>query len=83
MINGVIISHITYADLQNTSEIVMEINTNRVVHAVNENEKKYMASTTKILTAITIIENCNLILCVPELPRQIRDFVGSFTGISS
>lgn len=42
------------------AEIVMEVNSNRVVHAVNENSKKYMASTTKILTAISVIENCNL-----------------------
>ncbi len=44
----------------NSAEIVMEINTNRVVYSKNANIKKYMASTTKILTAITIIENCNL-----------------------
>ena len=43
-----------------TSEIVIEINSNRILHQVNAFEKKYMASTTKILTAITIIENCNL-----------------------
>ena len=43
-----------------TSEIVMELNTNRVLYENNIHEKKYMASTTKILTAIVIIENCNL-----------------------
>ena len=45
---------------QNSSEIVMELNSKRVLHAINENEKKFMASTTKILTAIVIIENCDL-----------------------
>ena len=44
----------------NCSEIVMEINSNRVLHRLNENAKKYMASTTKILTAITVIEKCNV-----------------------
>ncbi|MBQ8426905.1 MAG: D-alanyl-D-alanine carboxypeptidase [Clostridia bacterium] len=44
----------------NSSEIVMEVNTNRVLYDDNAQEKKYMASTTKILTAIIIIENCNL-----------------------
>ena len=44
----------------NSSEIVMELNSHRILYSNNENEKKYMASTTKILTAITIIENCNL-----------------------
>ena len=44
----------------NSAEIVVELNTRRVVYAKNENIKKYMASTTKILTAITVIENCNI-----------------------
>ncbi len=43
-----------------SSEIVMEVSTNRILYGSNYNQKKYMASTTKILTAITIIENCDL-----------------------
>ncbi len=43
-----------------SSEIVMEVNSLRVLYSKNSDEKKYMASTTKILTAITVIENCNL-----------------------
>jgi D-alanyl-D-alanine carboxypeptidase (penicillin-binding protein 5/6) len=43
-----------------SGEIVMELNSNRVLYELNARDKKYMASTTKILTAITIIENCNL-----------------------
>ncbi|MBR2870510.1 MAG: D-alanyl-D-alanine carboxypeptidase [Clostridia bacterium] len=44
----------------NSSEIVMELNTNRVVHEFNSNKKMFMASTTKILTAIVVIENIDL-----------------------
>ncbi len=47
-----------YAD--NSSEIVMEQKTHRVIYEQNAKKKSYMASTTKILTAITVIENCNL-----------------------
>lgn len=48
-------------DFNNQSaEIVMELNSNRVLYSNNAYTKKYMASTTKILTAITIIENCNI-----------------------
>ena len=47
-----------YSD--SSSEIVMELNSSRILYEKNANEKKYMASTTKILTAITIIENCKL-----------------------
>ena len=43
-----------------TSEIVMDVKTNRILCGNNIHEKKYMASTTKILTAIVAIENCNL-----------------------
>jgi len=48
-----------YAD-NNSSEILMELNSNRVLYQSNANSKKYMASTTKILTAIVVIENCDL-----------------------
>lgn len=51
-----------FAWAQNSSsEIVMEINSGRVLHETNAHDKKFMASTTKILTAITVIENCNLL----------------------
>ena len=44
----------------NSAEIVMEVNSKRVLHERNSRNKKYMASTTKILTAFVIINNCNL-----------------------
>lgn len=43
-----------------SSEIVMEVSSGRILYQNNAYAKKYMASTTKILTAICIIENCNL-----------------------
>lgn len=43
-----------------SAEIVMEVNSKRVLHEKNINNKMFMASTTKILTAITIIENLRL-----------------------
>ncbi len=43
-----------------SSEIVIELNSNRVLFENNAREKKYMASTTKILTALCVIENSNL-----------------------
>lgn len=47
-------------DYRTTSEIVMEASSKRVLFGTNIHEKKYMASTTKILTALVIIENCDL-----------------------
>ena len=42
------------------SEVVMEKDSLRVLYQSNATEKKFMASTTKILTAIVVIENCNM-----------------------
>ncbi len=39
--------------------VVIEAATGRVLFAQNQNQKMPMASTTKIMTAITAIENCN------------------------
>ncbi len=47
-------------DASSCSEIVIEQESGRILYENNSTEKKFMASTTKILTAITIIENCNL-----------------------
>jgi D-alanyl-D-alanine carboxypeptidase (penicillin-binding protein 5/6) len=51
-------SSIALAD--NSSEIVIESSTNRVLYEQNARSKKYMASTTKILTALVTILNANM-----------------------
>ena len=43
-----------------SAECVMEVKSKRVLYNKNQNEKMFMASTTKILTAITVIENTNV-----------------------
>ena len=40
------------------SMVVIETTNNSVLYSKNENEKLPMASTTKIVTAITVLENC-------------------------
>lgn len=40
--------------------ILMDNKTGRILYGKNENEKMYPASTTKIITAILTLENCNL-----------------------
>lgn len=42
------------------SAILMDSKTGKILYAKNENEKMYPASTTKIITAILTLENCNL-----------------------
>lgn len=40
--------------------ILMDNNTGKILYSKNENKKMYPASTTKIVTAILTLENCNL-----------------------
>lgn len=61
----------TYA-FSSSSEIVMDVNSGRVLYQNNANAKKFMASTTKILTAIVIIENCDL----DEIVTVTKETVG-------
>lgn len=61
---------------ENSSEIVMEVNSRRVLYGKNIDEQKPMASTTKILTAIIIIEDCDLSETV-KIPREAVGIEGS------
>ena len=55
--------------------VVMEGKSGRVLFSQNENTKLPMASTTKILTCITVIENCkdlNEYVTVPEIAQGVE-----------
>ena len=47
-------------DISAESAILINSSTGQILFAKNENQQRYPASTTKILTAILAIENCNL-----------------------
>ena len=47
-------------DLSSEAVLIMESTTGKIIYEKNGYEKKYPASTTKILTAILAIEHCNL-----------------------
>lgn len=57
-----------YADASVTSEIAMELTTGTVLEENNADVQMPMASTTKIMTAIIIIEDCDLneVITVPN-----------------
>lgn len=57
------------------SMIVIESNTGKTLYSKNENEKLPMASTTKIVTALTVIENCedlDKIITIPKLATNVE-----------
>ncbi len=56
------------------AECVIELESNRVLYSINEDAKLPMASTTKILTALTVIENfdINKTICVKKSSTNIE-----------
>lgn len=46
--------------LNSEAAILVEVSTGRIIYEKNSTKKMYPASTTKILTAILVIENCDL-----------------------
>ena len=54
------ISFASELNLNSEAAILVEISTGRILYEKNSTKKLYPASTTKILSAILIIENCNL-----------------------
>ncbi len=59
-----------------SSSIVMELSTNRVLYGENINARLPMASTTKVMTALVIVENCRLDEVV-TIPKQAVGVEGS------
>lgn len=59
------------------SMIVLETTNNSVLYSKNENEKLPMASTTKIVTALTVLENCKDIDKIITIPLKATLVEGS------
>ena len=75
----VIFNNYTFAQaeyMQSSAEAVMEVSSGRLLYSHNEKEKLPMASTTKIVTAITIIENCD-VNSVVEVGKETVGVEGS------
>ncbi len=59
-----------------TSEIVIDANSGRVLYGKNINERRLIASTTKILTALVVINNASMDDIV-KVGEEIKDAYGS------
>ena len=67
-------------DINSRAYVVIDRNTNTILCGKNENEKRKMASTTKIMTATIIIENCNLNETI-EISKKAANTGGSRLGL--
>ena len=55
----------------------MEVDSKRILFSYNENQKLPMASTTKIITAICVIENTKDLNKIIKIPKQAQGIEGS------
>ena len=75
-------NEIKIPDTNSRSCVIIDRNTNIILYGKNEKEKRKMASTTKIMTAIIIIENCNLNENV-EVSKKAAETGGSRLGLKT
>lgn len=64
-------------NLQAESYIVIDAHSGRIIASKNADKQKYMASTTKIMTAIVAIENFNNLDKVVTIPKECTNIEGS------
>lgn len=69
-------------DTNSRACVVIDRNTNTVLYGKNENQKRKMASTTKIMTATIIIENYNLNETI-EISKKAAGTGGSRLGLKA
>lgn len=87
-VNAEIISSDTYRkqiktpDTNSRACVVIDRNTSTILYGKNENQKRKMASTTKIMTATIIIENCNLDETI-EISKKAAGTGGSKLGLKT
>lgn len=75
-------SEIKIPDTNSRACVVIDRNTNTVLYGKNESQKRKMASTTKIMTATIIIENCNLDEAI-EVSKKAAGTGGSRLGLKT
>ena len=70
------------SSINSRSYVVIDRNSEKILVGKNENQKRKMASTTKIMTATIIIENCNLNDTI-EVSKKSANTGGSRLGLKT
>lgn len=73
---------VSLPDINSRAAVVIDRSTNRILYGKKENEKRKMASTTKIMTSLVIIENCNLDETI-EVSKKAAGTGGSRLGLKT
>ena len=80
--NSIVQDKIVEPETNSRSCVVIDRNTNTILYGKNENTQRKMASTTKIMTATIIIENCNLDETI-EVSKKAAGTGGSRLGLKT
>ena len=71
-----------YVDIQVPTAVVIDFDTGRVLYDKNGDEKRKMASLTKIMTSILLVENCDMEEQI-EVPKKAAQIGGSTVGLKA
>lgn len=69
-----------FLNIESDAAVVIDYNTGRVLFEKNADQKHKMASLTKIMTSILLVENCNLDELI-EVPKEATYIGGSTVGL--
>ena len=69
--------------INSRSAVILERSTGTVLFGKNENDKRKMASTTKIMTAIVVLENVSNLSEIVTVSKKAANIGGSRLGLSS
>lgn len=69
-----------FVDISSPSAVVIDFDTGRILYNKNATEKRKMASLTKVMTSILLVENCDLDEMI-EVPKEVAWIGGSTVGL--
>lgn len=69
-----------FTDIKVPAAVVMDLVSGRILFEKNADEQRKMASLTKIMTSILLVENCNLDELI-EVPKEATYIGGSTVGL--
>lgn len=79
-VNKTYASSKNFVDITSPSAVVIDFDTGRILYDKNATEKRKMASLTKIMTSILLVENCDLDELI-EVPKEVAWIGGSTIGL--
>lgn len=72
----------SYVDITVPSAIVIDADSGRVLYEKNADEKRKIASLTKVMTSIMLVENCNMKELI-NIPKDATWIGGSTVGLKA